>query len=326
MRLRQVLSPWHLAVLSLSLAACNRGGAPGGEQKPKKDDSPVVAVVGERTITASELQARLDEQPPFVRVRYASLEKKKEFLDNMIRFELLAQEAWHRGLDKDPEVRETLEKVMVQKLLRTQSGEAEGGALPEAELRKYYEAHQDEFVKPERVRISHVFLAAPRAAAKRNETQASAAKLLAEVKSQEVGGNPAALEVAARGRSDDETTKALGGDLGYRSREELAQAWGPALADAAFGMKTIGEYAPVVATDKGVHVVKLTGRQVGLNLPFEAAKQRIESRLMMERRAKGLEELVSSLRAKATVQVKDDALDKVKVDGNDSAAAAPATH
>ncbi|XXF81061.1 peptidylprolyl isomerase [Myxococcaceae bacterium GXIMD 01537] len=323
MRLREILSPWHLAVLTLSLAACERGGAPAAGQKPRTDDSPVVAVIGERAITASEFQARLEEQPPFVRARYATLEKKKEYLDNLVRFELLAQEAWRRGLDKDPEVRAALEKVMVQKLLRSQSGEAAGG-LPEADLRKYYEEHQDEFVKPERVRLSHIFLASPRADAKHPQVQASAAKLLAELKVQDVAGDKAAFEGNARNRSDDEATKASGGDLGYRSREELTLAWGPALADAAFGLKTIGDFGPVVATDKGFHLVKLTGRQVGLNLPFETARQRIESRLTMERRAKSLEELVASLRTGTSIQVKDDALEKIKVDGSD-AAAAPAT-
>lgn len=36
----------------------------------------------------------------------------------MIRFELLAKEARARGLEKDPEVQDTLRKVMVQKLVR----------------------------------------------------------------------------------------------------------------------------------------------------------------------------------------------------------------
>src|SRR5512138_3434976 len=76
-------------------------------------------------VTAAEFQARLAEQSPLIRQRYGTLERKREFLDQLIRFEVLVGEARRRGLDRDPEVLATLEKLMVQRLV--QLSFADGG-------------------------------------------------------------------------------------------------------------------------------------------------------------------------------------------------------
>ena len=73
------------------------------QQKGKKS-GPVVAKGNGISITADEFKARLDEQSPFIRARYTTLDRKKEFLDSLIRFEVLAREAEKQGLAKDPDV------------------------------------------------------------------------------------------------------------------------------------------------------------------------------------------------------------------------------
>ncbi|MHB8876769.1 MAG: peptidylprolyl isomerase [Myxococcaceae bacterium] len=295
---------------SLSFAAgCGKPSreatAPAGE---------VVAQVGERTITADEFKARLNEQSPYVQARYSTLERKKEFLDGLVRFEVMAQEAERRGLDKDPEVRATLRKVMVQKLLHDQYDEAAAAkAVPEEDSKRYYSEHLAEFVKPERVRTSHVFLAAPNGSAQRAQVEKEVAKGLVEVRGQEAGPVKTAFAELARKRSDDATTKAQGGDSGFRTREELTSLWGEAFADRAFGLKAINEIGGVVATDKGFHLVKLTGRQAGLNQTFDSVRARIEGRLASERRSKAVDTFVAELRAKTPVKVDDSALSKVEV-------------
>jgi len=55
------------------------------------DLKQAVARVDNVHITVGEFQERLNQLSPFIRARYTSLERKKEFLDNMVRFEVLAQ-------------------------------------------------------------------------------------------------------------------------------------------------------------------------------------------------------------------------------------------
>ncbi|NTX38982.1 peptidylprolyl isomerase, partial [Myxococcus sp. CA033] len=95
------------------------------------------------------------------------------------------------------------------------------------------------------------------------QARTTVVKLLADLKTKEAGPIKSAFEMAATQQSQDSASKAAGGDLGFRSREELTQAWGAALADAAFGLKSSSEIGQVVETDKGFHLVKFQSRQVG---------------------------------------------------------------
>jgi peptidyl-prolyl cis-trans isomerase C len=51
----------------------------------------VVAKVDDAVITVGDVQERINKQAPFIRSRYTTIEKKKEFLDNLIRFEVMAR-------------------------------------------------------------------------------------------------------------------------------------------------------------------------------------------------------------------------------------------
>ena len=117
-----------VAILSastlLSLAACHKDAAgtdgaasssPRFTAQPKKGGAVVASFDGD-TLTADEVTAKLNEKSPFERQRFTSLDRKKEFVENLVRFDLLAKEASRKGLDHDPEVVHAAETVMVRKL------------------------------------------------------------------------------------------------------------------------------------------------------------------------------------------------------------------
>src|SRR5579863_6426820 len=80
------------------------GGGPSAPPQSAAELNAVLAKIDDVTITLGEFQERINRQSPYIRARYTSLEQKKEFLDSLIRFEILAKEGYRRGLDKDPEV------------------------------------------------------------------------------------------------------------------------------------------------------------------------------------------------------------------------------
>lgn len=128
---------------ALTLAGC-------GDWNSLPSTSVVVASGrGGLKVTAEEFTARLEEQPPFVRAGYSSLERKKELLETVVRFEVLAQEAERLGLDRDPEAVRAQHKVMVQKLVQARL-QATGPAITEAEISRYYQAHRAEYLEPPR--------------------------------------------------------------------------------------------------------------------------------------------------------------------------------
>ncbi|BDG09692.1 peptidylprolyl isomerase [Anaeromyxobacter paludicola] len=286
-------------VAAAGLVACNKG-APG-------KSGPVVASGNGVTITAPELKARLDEQSPFIRQRFTSLDRKKEFLQNLVQFELLAGEAQKAGMEKDPDVQYLVKRAMVQKYLQKKFADTEGAKnIPDAELQKFYDEHKDDYQKAAKQRLSVIVV----------KDGAAAKKTAAALKEQEKK-NPLAFANVARETSQDDASKATGGDVGYKTKDELEKAYGKAFADAVAPLKDNDEAGPI-ETPQGFVIAKVTGHQEEINRPFDQVKAQIASRLWSEKKKKEFDEFTKQLKDKANVKVNDAELEKVEV------AAAPA--
>jgi len=290
-----------LTLVLAAVAACSKG----------KKDGPLVAEGDGVAVTAREFQKKLEEQSPFIRARYSTLDRKKEFLENLIRFELLAKEARKKGLDKDPEVQETLAKIMVQKLVR-QAFDDEGSKPSDADVRAYYDSHVDEYVKTERLRLSAIFFDAPAGSAIRAAKGADARKALARVKV-EGQKNPLAFSNVARELSDEAVSRASGGDLGYRSREEMTKQYSAEFANAAFALKNIGQESAVVETPRGFAILKLGARQAPIDRPFDEVKAQIAARIGREARTKDFDGFVKKLREGSSIKIDDAELERIAV-------------
>jgi peptidyl-prolyl cis-trans isomerase C len=290
----------------VALAACQPAA-------PKKSDkSPVVAKGQGIEVTADDFKARLDEQSPFIRSRYQSLERKKEFLDNLIRFEVLAREAEKQGLQNDPDVQNTMKKIMVQKLV--QKNFADGDAakqIPEAELQAYYDSHKADYFRPRKLRLAAVVWNAPEGSPERAKDLAAAKKALAKLRAEEKK-NALAFAQIVNEYSEDPASKAASGDLNFKSQAELEQAYSKGFADAAFSLKP-GETSGVVETAQGLYIVKATGEQQELNRTFDQVKNQIANKLFREKKTKDFDGWLKKLRDDAKITVDEKALEAVEV-------------
>ncbi|HUB09115.1 MAG TPA: peptidylprolyl isomerase [Myxococcales bacterium] len=278
-------------------AACEQSHSEGHE----KPSGPAVATMDDDAITVEAFEKHLKEQSPFIRAQYTTLDKKKEFLDGMIRFQLLSDEARKEGFDKDPEVVSTLDKIMVQRLIHKKFGDEGGDSLPESDLRAYYEQHKTDYVKPERVRLQVIeFQGASPTAAKKELAALRAART-----------DLAAFGTFAAAHSDDAATKGRNGDTDYHTLEELTVTYGPDVSAAASELKQINQLSDAVRGKDGWYLLKLIGRQAALNRTFEQVRPALQSRLWHERQNKAFDDYVKELRDKAHVVVHDDELAKV---------------
>jgi len=288
----------------LALAGCRKGEKSG----------PVVAEVGDEKITADEVRQRLNETSPFLRARYNTVERKKEFLENMVRNELLAQEAIRQGYDKSPAVREQTKRAMIQELIKHQlDSKLAGTDIPEEELKKFYDAHLDDFVKPERARVFHILLPA-KDGRERAEAKKKAAALLKDVDAREKKGEVNAFQSAAIKESKDALSAPLGGDLRFLSKDELTKAYNAELANAAFELKNPGDKTQPFETPAGVELVKLQVKTVAMNRSFEESKEPIRQRMARERRSRDYDEWVKKLRENTKVAIHEQELEQVQVD------------
>jgi len=307
-------------VCVVSVAGCNKDKKPEEHTQsvdPKmvedlpdgltpEQASKVVAKVGERTITVGDVTRQINRLSPFIRRRWAAPEKRKEFLDKLIRVELLSQEAERLGLDKDPEVQRAVKQMMVRMMI---TSDLEKSLLPteieEALLKAEFEKNLNKFEKPAQVRASHILVAG----------KADADKLIAEL-GREKNDLPRVFREKARTASIDAATKERGGDLGYFSKPEEKRAEEPDIPKsvilAAWKIEKVGEvFQEPVQTDKGFHVVMLTNKRPELKKSFESVKRSIEDKMLREKRREVLDQFIATLREKAEVKINEENLKKL---------------
>lgn len=278
-------------------------GAPAGPPQSSEELATPLAKVDDVTITLGELQDRINRQSPYVRQRYTSLEQKKEFLDSLVRFEILAKEAYRRGLDKDPDVLRTMKQVMIQKLMRDElDAKITADSVPEAEIRKYYDDHLEEYVRPEEVRASAIVL----------EHKAQADRVAAEARGEAGQTNKGFRDLVMR-YSTDEDGKLRGGDLRYF--DAAAKELPAPVVKAAFALVNTGDVSTAIDAGNGsFYVLKQTGRRRSTVKSYDEARPQIRNKLFRDRRMAAQKEFVEAARARAKIEIHEANLAKVRVD------------
>lgn len=272
-----------LALVLLAFAGCAR---PAG---------PAVIHGGGISLTAADVKARLSAQPSPVRLSLEQPGRKREFVENMISFELLAHQATQEGLLDDPAVQFALKRALVARLHeRFKESRAAAETVPEPEARKYYDDHLADFGRPARVRAAVILVNG-------EDAPRRAARLLSRLQ----GG--ARFEDLARQESADESTRALGGDAGLKTREELA-IYGTEVAEAAFALAAKETTRSAVETPQGLFIVRVLERQEAQARPFEDLKGSIAARILEEKIDGEYDAMVKKLRADAKIELTEELL------------------
>lgn len=272
---------------------------------PGTTEGPWVAKFGKQSITEPELKQRFAEMNPYARARFQTVDQRRDYVEGLVRFELLAQEAVRQKLYDDPEVVEAARRVMVQQLLKKELDQTTG-AVTDAEVNRYYQAHTADYVKPAMTRLSHIaFSLNDRAMA---ETLLKQAKELNPLDATGFGA-------LARAHSQDERTKELDGDMRFLSDEEISAQYGPEVTAAAAKLAKAGDvFETLVETRKAFHIVKLQARQQPLNLTLEQAKPSIVQVLANESKQERFRALLSRLNQNARLELNESALSAIAVD------------
>lgn len=316
------------AVLGTSLLACEQAeqaderpgtrrlSGPAVELEAKKAEGDPVAKIGEVTLTVGDLQGRLDQQSPFVRARYQTDEKKKEFLDNQVRFELLALEAQRRGLHKDPDVQETLKKVMVQKLTRLDfEGKVKLSDITDEEMKAYYDSHQDEYNKPEMVRSSVIKVSFGTDAKSKADAKAKAERAHKSASAADKLEDRNHFRRLVTEFSDDEESKKVGGDVRYLSQQEYTETFGPEAADAVWKVQAVNGVTPVIEGKDAFYVFKKTGKRKPITRDFESVKNQIRNLLYRDKRTAAFDSFVDQLEKSFGVTKYEENLSKLQIKG-----------
>jgi len=275
----------------------------------------VVAKIGDRLITLEEFESRLNQQSVFARNRHNSPSRKREFLDSLVRFELLAIEAKRKGYDAHPDVLLAQKQAMVKRFTSKELSRLIRMAdITKADIEAYYKAHPSEFHRAAQVRAAHILL--------KSEDQAKAlhAKITAEITA-DPGRARQVFAKYAESESLDMATKKRRGDLQFFGKPGVSNVKRPqnaplvpsAIANAAFDLKPVGALSPQpLKTPAGWHLVQKTGYRRAMTRTVDEMQNKLRTKLFRRRKTKAMEDYVQNLRKNATIKIHDKVLEKAK--------------
>src|SRR6266540_723678 len=235
-------------------------------------------------------------------------------VEQLVRVRLLAQAAEEQDLHLTPDFLRRYSEDLARVYLEKAFEEPFQKKLPtEPELKKFFEENQAKLARPERVRIAHLALLAPRSDAEaRARKAADAQKLLQEAR--RTAKDDYAFGRLALTRSEDPRSRPAAGELPFATREELATRLGPEAAEVAFEATPGRIVERVVETEQGFHLVKVIAREAGHEASWDELRDPIKARLTADRREQALKEFMDALWARWDVKIDDAVLKQVAPD------------
>jgi peptidyl-prolyl cis-trans isomerase D len=178
--------------------------------------------------------------------------------------------AWyasHSGDYKRAEARKTRMVVI------DRQAQVVNAKVADADVKADYDAHTAEYQRPDQRRVRHIlFKLAPGATP---ADKASARTLAASVLARAQKGEDFAG--MARTLSQDTASAGQGGELGWFGRGAMVKPF----EDAAFATAP-GQFAPVVETEYGFHVLQVEEARAAGATPFDEVKDAIRRRLQLQ--------------------------------------------
>ena len=281
------------AAAALLVASCGMATA--------ATSSDVIATVAGEKITTRDIDQTLNSFPAQMRAGLDTPAGRKQMLQELITFHLLAKSGKDQGLEKTDEYKQALAAFEKQQLATMAAEKAAGkgdATITEAQARAYYESHKAAFVVPEAVRASHILIAVGRGASKADDEAAlaKAKKILADIKAGKI-----TFEEAAQ-KDSSCPSRTNGGDLNFFVKGQMVAPF----EEAAFALKKGQMTDEPVKTEFGYHIIKVTDRRESSEQSFDTVKKDIILDLANEARAQAFDKVIDELTSKYGVEILND--------------------
>ena len=266
-----------------------------------EETNPVLGKAGDFVLREADLDRILASQPLAVQKRFQDdpLQRTSLVREILMKKAVVAK-ARKEGFDRRPEIKEQLSYVFdnfisQEYLVKVVTA---GVTVPEDELKKYYQAHEKDFLLPEQIKVRHILIASLDAAKPEEKEKA---RMRAEVILQRLkkGEDFARLAVEV---SEDQNSASKGGELapitlGKTNSEEFERA--------AFALKA-GQISGIVATSYGFHIIKMDEHLDKRTAPFGEARDFIFNMVKAELEQKKSQEFVAQAVKDAGMQIYDE--------------------
>jgi peptidyl-prolyl cis-trans isomerase C len=162
------------------------------------------------------------------------------------------------------------------------------------EISKFYNENRDKFVIPESVHVRHILVMTKKDDDEKMKAQKK--EKIENLRKQLLKGDDFA-EIA-RKNSDDNSSKAAGGDLNFIRKGQTVKAF----EDAAFSQEK-NAIGPVIKTEYGYHVIQVLERKPAKTMALEEVKDRLSAYLEQQKQLKAFGAILQKLKENAKIVV-----------------------
>ncbi|OGX38395.1 MAG: hypothetical protein A3G91_03285 [Omnitrophica WOR_2 bacterium RIFCSPLOWO2_12_FULL_50_9] len=247
----------------------------------------VLVRVGRWTMTSEEFQDRLNalkEVAPDFDV--TAIEAKKLVLEELVRQQLLVQEAEQSGLANQKDIKAAVEEFQRTLIVQEAAKRLVNGIhVTDEEAKAFYEEQKGLLVEPPQWRVRAVIV----------DSQLKANELMVELLK---GADFAEM---AKQHSMG-SSAAQGGDLGF-----ITEAPFPEMVSALLPLNP-GDLSSVFHGPDGYYIVKLEEKKEGKPIAFEEIKEEIIQDQMLRKQQKAILDHIEQLKKITTVEIKEERL------------------
>jgi len=165
--------------------------------------------------------------------------------------------------------------------------------VTEEEKKQEYAANKDKLNVPDEVKASHILIKAGEKATPEEKEKAKGK--IEALRTRAMSGEDFAK--LAKENSEDGSAS-NGGDLGYFRKGDMVKPF----EDAAFGMEK-DQISPVVETQFGYHVIKVTDKRAAHTLTYEEVSKEIGDFLMNKRKRDAVNKTIDALKKSTKIEM-----------------------
>lgn len=208
-------------------------------------------------------------------------------------------------ISTDTKIRKLYEKVT-----------AEVTSPAEAEVKKYFDEHPEEFEQKASVDAAHILISTQGI---EDPAQLAAKEKIAKELREEIVSKKGENFAEMAGLHSDCPSKAQGGDLGEFEKGQMV----PEFEKAAFAQE-VGAIGECVKTDFGYHIIKVNGKKDAKTLAFAEVKEDLSKTLLDQAKSEKMSTYINGLQEKAQIK-QPGAPEAPKAPAGDAAPEAPKT-
>ena len=249
-----------------------------------------VAVVNGQNVTVDDMNAFLVRINPQLSYDALKPEMKKKAVEEVVKMELLRQEALKSGIKEEKEYKAALAKVENEMTYEFwMQREFSKVAVSDDDIKKFYEQNKDKMKEPFVMHARHILV----------KTDEEAKKIIKELSAVKEKQEEAFAE-AAKKYSQDPGSKENGGDLGFFLPQKMVKPF----SEAAAKLKA-GEMSKTpVKTDFGYHIIYKVEDKPERVVSFEEAKSKLELPVKQEKFKDFIEAKTAALKKSAKIEIK----------------------